>query len=327
MTAHPNLLPELAAVAGAADIDITDVAAARRRTEESSKAAIDALSYEGVDVTEISAPGLGGNPDVPIRFLRPVAAVGTLPVLLAIHGGGFVLGRAQEFEYFCVEVVRELGIAVANVEYRLAPETPFPGPLDDCYAALLHVSSRADELGVDPALLAVAGSSAGGGLAAGIVLRARDEGGPAIAYQLLLSPALDDRSPSSTEAGAPDADADADAAKESTGALVWRYYLGPGYSGPADAAVSAYAAPARAADLSGLPPTSIATMEIDPVRTQGIEFALRLLDAGVSVELHSHPGTFHGSVEFAPTAPSSGRILRGLLDGLGRALSRSPHPH
>lgn len=309
MTAHPNLLPELAAVAGAADIDITDLAAARRRTDASSRAAIAALSYEGVDVIEITAPGLDGDPDVPIRFLRPAGVGGTLPVLLAIHGGGFVLGRAQEFEYFCVEVVRELGIAVANVEYRLAPETPFPGPLDDCYAALLHVSSRADELGVDPALLAVAGSSAGGGLAAGIVLRARDEGGPAIAYQLLLSPALDDRS-----------------AGEGTGALVWRSYLGPAYSGPADPDVAAYAAPARAGDLAGLPPTFIATMEIDPVRDQDIEFALRLLDAGVSVELHSHPGTFHGSVEFAPTAPSSRRILRGLLDGLGRALSAPAPP-
>lgn len=309
MTVHPNLLPELAAVAGAADIDIADLASARRLTDDASRRAIEALSYEGVDVTDIVAPGLGDDPDVPIRFLRPTGRVGTLPVLLAIHGGGFVLGRAQEFEYFCLEVVRELGIAVANVDYRLAPETPFPGPLDDCYAVLLHVSSSAGELGIDPGLLAVAGSSAGGGLAAGIVLRARDEGGPPIAYQLLLSPAVDDR-----------------AGTGSTAELVWRYYLGPSYAGRTDPGVSAYAAPARATDLSGLPPTYIAAMEIDPVRNQDIEFAVRLLDAGVSVELHSHPGTFHGSFEFAPAAPSSARIRDGMLGGLARALGLAPRP-
>jgi acetyl esterase/lipase len=101
---------------------------------------------------------------------------------------------------------------------------------------------------------------------------------------------------------------------------VWRYYLGSDYAGPEDPNVSIYAAPARAEDLSGLPPTYIAAMEIDPVRDEDIEYALRLLRAGVSVELHAHAGTFHGSVEFAPEAPSSARIRRGILDGLGRGL-------
>jgi acetyl esterase/lipase len=322
MTTYPNLLPELAAVAAGPDLDIADVVAARLLGDADDGAPA-ALSYEGVEVSHVAAPGLGGAPDVPIRLLRPAGESGPLPILIAMHGGGFVLGRAQDFDYFCLEVVRELGIAVANVEYRLAPETPFPGPLDDCFAALVYVQSHGEELGIDPERIAVGGSSAGGGLAAGTALRARDEGGPPIAFQFLLSPALDDRPRHTATA----AHMLTPMLNERTGVLVWQYYLGPGYTGPDDPSVSSYAAPARAEDLAGLPPTYIAAMELDPVRDENIQYALRLLQAGVSVELHSHPGTFHGSIEFAPEAPSSTRIRRGILDGLSRGLRlpvRSP---
>jgi acetyl esterase/lipase len=110
-----------------------------------------------------------------------------------------------------------------------------------------------------------------------------------------------------------------------TGVLVWRYYLGADYTGPDDPNVSAYAAPARAIDLTGLPPTYVAAMELDPVRDENVQYALRLLHAGVSVELHSHPGTFHGSVELAPFAESSARVQSGILGGLGRGLRATPH--
>lgn len=323
MATYPNLDPELAAAA--ADfprLDVTDIVAARRRYDELSGPALAELCYDGVEVREIAAPGMGHAPDVPIRLLTPTGARGPLPVLLAMHGGGFVLGRAEDFEYLCLDVVRDLGIAVANVEYRLAPEHPFPAPLEDCYAALLHVAGQSEELGIDPARIAVGGSSAGGGLAAGTVLRARDESGPPIAFQLLISPAVDDRSdtPSARQF------ANGPVLNHRFNTLVWRYYLGADYRGPEDPDVSPYAAPIHAADLSRLPPTYLAAMELDPLRDANIEFALRLLQAGVSVELHSHPGTFHGSTEMVTAAESSVRAKRGMLDALRRGLGLDPRP-
>ena len=315
---YPNLDPELISVVAALpDLDITNLAAIRESNDAPAEPGQASGSYKGVDLQIVYAPGLNGAPDVPIRMMRPTGAPGALPVLLAMHGGGFVLGRAQDFDYFCLEAVRTLGIAVANVEYRLAPETPFPGALDDCTAALRYLHENGEALGIAANRMAVGGSSAGGGLAAGMVLRTRDEGGPPIVFQLLLSPALDDR-PTTPSASRAD---DMPVLSRRTGELVWQHYLGAGYNGPDDTAVSPYAAPARADDLAGIPPTYIAAMELDPVRDQNIHYAFRLLEAGVSVELHSHPGTFHGSAEFAPQAASSVRILRGMLDALGRALS------
>lgn len=312
LTDFPTLDPELAAaIASLPDVDLSDVASARASAGRSSSA-----GYDGIDLDEILAPGENGSPDVSIRLMRPAGAVQTLPVLIAMHGGGFVLGCAQDFDYFCVDAVRELSIAVANVEYRLAPETVFPGPLDDCYAALRHVHSHAAELGLDPNRIAVGGSSAGGALAAGTALRARDEGGPPITFQLLLSPALDDRPHTARTGDGPDAPV---LSRRST-EFAWRHYLGPGYTGPGDPAVSPYAAPARAIDLTGLPPAYIAAMEIDPVRDDDLDFALRLLRAGVSVELHSYPGAVHGTAELAPRTACGRRIQRGLLDGLARGL-------
>jgi acetyl esterase len=315
MTRWPNLDPELVAAAEAApDLDLADVAATRALIAAGAEAS--APSSEGVTVRDVAAPGLDGAPDVTIRLMTPAGASGVLPVLLAMHGGGFVIGTAQDFDYFCLEVVRSLGIAVANVEYRLAPETPFPGAVDDCAAALRFVHDHAGALGLDASRIAVGGSSAGGGLAAATVLRARDEGGPAVAYQLLLSPALDDRRRtwSATRLD------DVPVLSRRTGEAVWQHYLGPGYTGPDDPDVSPYAAPARATDLSGLPPAYIAAMELDLARDEGILYAMRLLEAGVSVELHAHPGTFHGSAEFAPQAASSVRIVQGMIDGLRRGL-------
>lgn len=314
----PTLDPQLAAVRESLpDFDLTDVSAARELAASSS---VD-TTYDGVDLLEVTADGVDGGPDVAIRLMRPAGVSRALPVLLAMHGGAWVLGRASDFDYFCVDVVRSLGIAVANVDYRLAPETPFPGPLDDCYAALLALHENASEWGVDPTRIAVGGSSAGGGLAAGVALRTRDEGGPRIAFQLLLSPGLDDRLRSASAT----AIVDAPVLSRETAELAWVNYLGPAYTGPDDPAVSPYAVPARARDVSGLPPTYIAAMELDPVRDDNIGYALRLLEAGVSVELHSHPGTFHGSVELVPEAESSKRIQRGLLDALARGLA-VPYP-
>ncbi|WP_055476476.1 alpha/beta hydrolase [Gordonia sp. HS-NH1] len=316
MTTFPQLDPELApALTVLPNIDFADVESARRTFDTLIESQLADLSLDGVRVRELSAPGLGGDPDVGIRFFTPESPRGPLPVLLWIHGGGFAIGTAASTDPFCVQVVRELGFAVASVEYRLAPETPFPGPLNDCYSALTYVHAHATDLGVDTSRIAVGGQSAGGGLAAGTVLRARDEGVIPVAFQLLEIPELDDRltSVSMTDF------VDTPLWHRPNAILSWKFYLGESYTGPEDPDVSIYAAPARATDLSGLPPTYLCTMELDPLRDEGIEYALNLLRAGVSVELHSFPGTFHGSglvaaaeVSKRATAEAFGALRRGL---------------
>lgn len=141
-----------------------------------------------VDVRDELVPGLDGAPDVRVRIYTPPSEDGPRPALVYIHGGGFVSGELDMTDSFCLTYADKLGIVVVSVDYRLAPETPFPGPVEDCYAALAWTAGKATELGIDPARIGVAGSSAGGGLAAGTVLMARDRGGPAIVFQYLGIP-------------------------------------------------------------------------------------------------------------------------------------------
>ncbi|QHE70100.1 alpha/beta hydrolase [Rhodococcus sp. WAY2] len=316
MTSFPTLDPELAAaVTMLPNLDFSDLPSARATFDSLVGSLLADLSFDGVRVQELSVPGLGDDPDVGVRFFTPENAEGPLPVLLWIHGGGFAIGTAASSDPFCVEVVRELGCAVASVEYRLAPETPFPGPLDDCYAALTHLHAHADDWGIDPSRIAVGGQSAGGGLAAGTVLRARDEGVVPVAFQLLDIPELDDRLTTASMTTF----VDTPLWHRPNAILSWQYYLGTSYTGPEDPNVSIYAAPARATDLRGLPPTYLCTMELDPLRDEGIDYALGLLRAGISVELHSFPGTFHGSGLLA-TAEVSKRAIAEALDALRRRL-------
>ncbi|SCZ11611.1 Acetyl esterase/lipase [Rhodococcus erythropolis] len=321
MTTFPTLDPELAAaLTMLPKVDFADLPNARATYDALIGAMLADLSFDGVSLRELSAPGLDGDPEVKIRFITPDNTAGPVPVLLWIHGGGFAIGTAESSDPFCVEVARELGFAVANVEYRLAPETSFPGPVNDCYAALLYIHAHAEELGVDPSRIAVGGQSAGGGLAAGTVLKARDEGVVPVAFQFLEIPELDDRLATVSMTNF----VDTPLWHRPNAILSWKYYLGESYSGPEDPDVSIYAAPSRATDLTGLPPTYLSTMELDPLRDEGIEYALRLLQAGVSVELHSFPGTFHGSALVA-TAAVSERGAAEALTALRRGLrSLSP---
>ena len=229
-----------------------------------------------------------------------------------IHGGGFVIGSVETEHGGAAQMAISTGAVVVSVDYRLAPEHPYPAALHDCYAALTFLHDQADALGVDPDRVAVAGTSAGGGLAAATALFARDRGGPALCFQLLHIPELDDR----LETGSMQAFVDSPMWNRPLAVQSWQAYLGPRY-GAAD--VPAYAAPARAADLSGLPPAYISTAEHDPLRDEGITYAQRLLQAGVSVELHQFPGTFHGSA-LVMTASVSRRAQREATVVLRRAL-------
>jgi acetyl esterase len=271
-------------------MDLSDPVAARRAFEEMLVAIrLDIPGVEALVIEDRMVPGWEGDPDVSVRVYRPAGATVTrVPGILMIHGGGFVIGSVEAEHAGAAALALGAGAVLLSVDYRLAPEHPYPAGLHDCYAALSYLHDEADELGVDPARVALSGASAGGGLAAATALLARDRGGPAICFQLLQIPELDDR----LQTPSMQAFVDSPMWNRPLAVQSWQAYLGPLY-GAAD--VPAYAAPARAADLSGLPPAYISTAENDPLRDEGITYAQRLLQAGVSVELHQFPGTFHGS--------------------------------
>ena len=275
--------------------DLTDVAAARAMFDSLLEQWGVVADVSALEVHDRTVPGYGHDPEVLVRVYRPRGAApdGGRPALLYIHGGGFVIGSVAAEHAAAAGLADELGVVVVSVEYRLAPEHPFPAALHDCYAALVWLASEVDALGVDRERIAVFGQSAGGGLAAAVALFARDQGGPPLCFQFLGIPELDDRldTPSMV------AFVDTPLWCRPNAERSWQYYLGGdgGATGAGGTEVSPYAAPARATDLRGLPPAYVSTMELDPLRDEGILYALRMLQAGVSVELHQFPGTFHGS--------------------------------
>ena len=213
--------------------------------------------------TDGAAPGPAGAPAVPVRIYTPAApASAPRGCVVEIHGGGFLMGSIAMMDAWCQVVAAAIDAVVVSVEYRLAPEHPFPAGVEDCYAATCWVARHAAELGVDPARIAIAGQSAGGGLAAGTALMARDRGFPKLCFQLLEIPELDDRldTPSML------AFQDTPLWNRPNAVWSWKHYLGPNHKGE----VSAYAAPARATNLAGLPPAYVSTMEFDPLRDEGL---------------------------------------------------------
>jgi acetyl esterase/lipase len=284
--------------------DLTHPAAARRNLAALA-AAVPAPDTTGMEIEDRTVPA-DPDPDVAVRSYRPHQAQGAI---VWLHGGGFVMGDLDTEHPWAARLAGGSGVVVVSVGYRRAPEHRFPAALDDAYAALTWTAEHAAELGVDPGRIAVGGHSAGAGLAAAVALRARDQQGPPIRFQLLNQPELDDRQ----ETWSARNFTDTPWMTRDKLAATWRHYLG---SQPA----SPYAAPARAADLSGLPPAYVATAEFDPLRDEGITYALRLLQAGVPVELHQWPGTFHGS-QAVLSAEISQRQIAELAAALRRALA------
>lgn len=261
----------------------------------------------------------GPNGDVRVRTYRPADAAAALPCLVWIHGGGMVFGAPEQDELGSDALAEHVPCVVVSVEYRLAPEHPHPAPVEDCYAALTWVAESADELGVDPARIAVGGGSAGGNLATAVALLARDRGGPALAFQLLVYPMLDDRCATSSMSEFPD---NLSWTLEHTRAG-WHALLGERAGGDD---VDSYAAPARAGDLSGLPPALIQVGELDVFRDEDIDYAARLLLAGVSAELHVYPGVYHAADFLAPEAQVSVRMSEERIEALRGALRVSARP-
>jgi acetyl esterase/lipase len=286
------LSPEIAEMFGALDLEIN------AETLPAMRFDFDVPAGPGVERVEHTVPG-----DPPLRIFvhRPTATDGPLPCIYSIHGGGYVLGDpSMDFPLFN-ELCRELGVVGVTIDYRLAPEHPYPAPLEDCYRGLRWTFEHAEELGIDPSCVGLHGLSAGGGLAAALALLARDRGEVELAFQTLDSPMLDDRqiTPSSQHHDLP-------VWSHASNRFGWQSYLGELY-GRDD--IPSTAAPARATDLRGLPPAFLSVGAVDGFRDETVDYAMRLTEAGVPAELHVYPGACHGyqAVVDAPVSRQGAR--------------------
>jgi acetyl esterase/lipase len=244
-----------------------------------------------------------------VRLYRPPSAE-PLPALLWIHGGGYVIGTAAQDDALCRHVADTIGVVVASVDYRLAPESPFPAPLEDCYEALTWLARRPD---VESDRIAVGGASAGGGLAAGLALLAHERGEVQLAFQLLTYPMLDDRTATRTDVN----ERNLRLWNNKANRFGWRSYTG--YP-PGSAAVTGLAAPARYGDLSGLPPAWIGVGTLDLFHDEDVAYAERLTAAGVACELQVVEGAFHGFDLVRPKAGVSREFRAAQVAALASAL-------
>ena len=283
----PQLLPVLDMFP---PVDLDDASLATLRVSISDMLAGMAAAPlpPGLARSEIHMPGPAGAPDVRALLYRPNQGDDPKPAVLHIHGGGYVMGTPEMNDPANRMAALALGCVILSVDYRLAPETPFPGPVEDCYAALLWLWRNAETLGVDRQRIAIVGESAGGGLAAALALLARDRGEVKLAFQQLIAPMIDDRT---VVEGDVNPHVGEFVWRPEANAFGWRALLGGDPGGPD---VSPYAAAARAESLAELPPTYIGVGALDLFLEENIDYARRLLRAGVPVEFHVFPGAFHG---------------------------------
>lgn len=315
MHARPPFDPELEAALRdhreevVVSLATADIPALRSRSGQAD--AVVAAAEGAFDVAVHRASG------VTTALLRPLAAAGPVPCLLHLHGGGLVTGSMWDDVVPLLGLAEAAGCAIASVDYRLAPEDPYPAALEDAHAALSWLAGSGGELGIDPDRIVVEGISAGAGLAAALALLARDGGGPHLAGQMLLCPMLDDRNDSASGwqmAGHGSWDRTANA-------TAWEAYL-PGAAGGGD--VPAHAAAARATDLGGLPPAFLDVGSAETFRDEVVDYASRLWLAGGRAELHVWPGGFHGFDYLVPDAAVSRSARRARRSWLTRLLAQVP---
>jgi acetyl esterase/lipase len=317
--------PEVAPfVAAQPDRNLRDLAAARRSTEHMLEVAYaDAARSSTVAHEDVHVPGMRGDPPVRVRVYRPTGhtgatdSTGALPCLYWIHGGGYVLGTVEQDDVLVGGLVETLGCVAVSVDWRRAPEHPFPANPNDCYAGLRWVFEHAGEIGVDTERVVIGGASSGGGSAAALALQVRDRGELTVRLQLLIYPALDDRLVdwSSHEVVSPKV------WNRDSALRAWSAYLGD-RRGTDE--VPAYAAPARADDLRGLAPAFLAVGQLDLHADETVEYARRLMAAGVPTELHVYPSVPHGFYVIAPDAEVSARFRSDRDAALRRAFDTTP---
>ena len=273
----------------------------------------DPQATEAVAMTTRAVPRPTGAPDVGVTIYTPRNRNGRLPCIFHIHGGGYVTGSALQLEPIHRLLALQADCVIVSVDYRLAPETRYPGAIEDCYVALAWLFAHVDELGVDSRRIGVMGESAGGGLAAALALLARDRGAYTLAFQHLIYPMLDDRTCVTAE---PHPYAGEFIWTPHNNTFGWSSLLGvaPGSSG-----VSPYAAAARAENLAGLPPAFISVGTLDLFLEENIEYARRLMRQGVPVEMHVYPGAYH-AFNIAPDAKVAQDARRDSLSALQRVL-------
>jgi acetyl esterase/lipase len=269
---------------------------------------------EQIETREVFLPGPKGAPEVRALLFTPKQPDGPMPAILHIHGGGYVMGAPEMSSANCIAYAETFGAVVLSVDYRLAPAAKYPAAVEDCYAALAWLVAQTDKLGVDSERIIVSGESAGGGLAAALALLVRDRGDYKLAYQHLIFPMIDDRT-------AIDADPSPYLGQfvwtRETNAFGWAALLD---RAPGGADVPPYAAAARAQDVAGLPPTFLACGALDLFIEENLDYARRLIRAGVPTELHVYPGAPHG-YQMVPDSQVARQGARDSLAALGKALA------
>lgn len=316
MTTRHLVDPELVAILDQIPAPALTAETLRQIRAMSSRAPVDLLQVAALSVSERFILSPAGAPDVRVLVYLPTSVQGPLPALLWLHGGGYIMGSADAEDLMAKSITSEIGCAVVSVDYRLAPETPYPGPVEDCYTALKWLSTHADELGIDPKRIAVGGSSAGGGLAAALALLARDREEVPLVFQFLLAPMLDDRTCTLAKP------------HPYTGEFIWtpeanRFgWISLLGQEPGGIDVSPYAAAARAEHLENLPATFINVGALDLFLEEDLEYARRLMRAGVPTELHVYPGAYHG-FRMVADAQVTQTAQRDQFTALKRALNPS----
>jgi len=268
---------------------------------------------EDILVENVSIPGQADRTKIRLRIYKPKSIAAPTPVLIWMHGGGYVMGKPEQDDGSCAQYVRELGITVVSVDYRCAPKYPFPAGLEDSYSALKWVASHSQQLGVDAKRIAIGGASAGGGLAAALVQLAHDRQEVKSIFQLLVYPMLDDRTVLRTDID----DSNNVTWSQKSNRFGWESYLGK-ECGAED--VPAYSVPARRKDLSSLPPAWIGVGSLDVFHDEDIAYAQRLKECGIECEIDIIPGAFHGFDVFNPQVPIVQDFRRAQISTLKKRL-------